>query len=575
MKKWQIIAKAFKHSYLANPGLFISGITFGIIHSLFYVLFTFSMQRFFDSLEGDSIQLQRCFLLFIGLGVVTLFREIFNGLHNYCGSAIRQYTTKYNHKLVLQAVQKYAPIDFEDIHKLDEINRACEGADHCYNFVDTFLDIIDFYLPYFIFLSLYLWNLLPQMVILVIVIFIPVFLNTIIKTRLFEQHENTAAVLRRRHEGFLSCFLNLNQFRESKGMGIFEFLNFKRKEALEHYQEEKMCVNIQNTKVEVSMQIITLLGYFGGILYLAHLLKTGQISVGCFAAIFASLEIFFDMMRLAVYINLGSAFQNLASVKNFILFVDEQKDAVTQKPMSIEEIELQSVDFSYVKEKKILQNINLKLRKNEILAVVGENGMGKSTLARILCGVYVPESGKILINGNSENAPEILRENATALFQDFQKYKMTLGENVSFSSEDQKSVLDALTKAGVPEEFMHLETLLGREFGGRDFSGGQWQRIALARCIYKNVDLIVLDEPTSAIDPLEETKLYHNFKEIMCGKIGVIITHRIGAARLADKIIVMKDGMIAEYGTHEELMQAGKIYYGMFCAQAQSFESKD
>ena len=441
--------------------------------------------------------------------------------------------------------------------------------------MDTFLDIIDFYLPYFIFLSLYLWNLLPQMVILVIVIFIPVFLNTIIKTRLFEQHENTAAVLRRRHEGFLSCFLNLNQFRESKGMGIFEFLNFKRKEALEHYQEEKMCVNIQNTKVEVSMQIITLLGYFGVILYLAHLLKTGQISVGCFAAIFASLEIFFDMMRLAVYINLGSAFQNLASVKNFILFVDEQKDAVTQKPMSIEEIELQSVDFSYVKEKKILQNINLKLRKNEILAVVGENGMGKSTLARILCGVYVPESGKILINGNSENAPEILRENATALFQDFQKYKMTLGENVSFSSEDQKSVLDALTKAGVPEEFMHLETLLGREFGGRDFSGGQWQRIALARCIYKNVDLIVLDEPTSAIDPLEETKLYHNFKEIMCGKIGVIITHRIGAARLADKIIVMKDGMIAEYGTHEELMQAGKIYYGMFCAQAQSFESKD
>ena len=164
----------------------------------------------------------------------------------------------------------------------------------------------------------------------------------------------------------------------------------------------------------------------------------------------------------------------------------------------------------------------------------------------------------------------------SAVFQNYQKYKMTLAENVLMSDSghpiDENRVLQALHKAGLEESGGEFEqgfnTMLSREFGGTDLSGGQWQRLAIARGLYRQHHLIVLDEPTAAIDPLKETEIYQKFAESAKNKTAVIITHRLGSARIADRIVVLQKGRIAEMGTHEELMNRQGIYSEMYYEQA-------
>jgi ATP-binding cassette subfamily B protein len=171
----------------------------------------------------------------------------------------------------------------------------------------------------------------------------------------------------------------------------------------------------------------------------------------------------------------------------------------------------------------------------------------------------------------------------SGVFQKFQKYQMTLRENVMISNLDTEredgTLLETLKKADVDMESQSypdgLETMLSREFDGVDLSGGQWQRVSIARGINRDSKVIVLDEPTAAIDPIEETKIYKKFKEISDERTTVLVTHRLGSARIADRIVVMENGRVAEIGTHDELMNKQGTYYVLFMSQAQWYENQN
>lgn len=171
----------------------------------------------------------------------------------------------------------------------------------------------------------------------------------------------------------------------------------------------------------------------------------------------------------------------------------------------------------------------------------------------------------------------------SGVFQKFQKYQMTLRENVMISNLDTEredgTLLETLKKADVNIESQSypdgLETMLSREFDGVDLSGGQWQRVSIARGINRDSKVIVLDEPTAAIDPIEETKIYKKFKEISDERTTVLVTHRLGSARIADRIVVMENGRVAEIGTHDELMNKQGTYYVLFMSQAQWYENQN
>ena len=246
----------------------------------------------------------------------------------------------------------------------------------------------------------------------------------------------------------------------------------------------------------------------------------------------------------------------------------------------IESVKIRNLSFKYPNsERYAVKDVDLDLEKDKLIAVVGENGSGKSTLLKLVLGLFDTSEGEVKYfdekGGEIENPN--LREKTSAIFQDFYRYKMQLDENIEISDLNKNDDFGlALEKAGLNSNLPIFpnggNTVLSREFNGTDLSGGQWQRVAIARGVYRDRDIIAFDEPTAAIDPLEESALYNKLREISAGKISLLITHRIGSARIADEIVVMNNGKVSERGTHEELMRLKGEYYGMVEEQSKWYK---
>ena len=236
-------------------------------------------------------------------------------------------------------------------------------------------------------------------------------------------------------------------------------------------------------------------------------------------------------------------------------------------------IHLQGVTYRYPgSHTDALHKINLHIRPGEILGVVGSNGSGKTTLAHILGGLRPPTAGEVLIDGVNADAINVndIRNACTFVFQHPLKYPTTLRDNVAFRMDNAQDseVQDALERVGLSAEQHPLETLLGPEFGGLDLSGGEWQRVALARSLLKkSSSLVIFDEPTASLDPLAELELFKSFVELVKGKTTLLIAHRLGPTRLADRVAVLEDGFLEEIGTPAELQSKNGKYAEMFNAQ--------
>jgi len=233
------------------------------------------------------------------------------------------------------------------------------------------------------------------------------------------------------------------------------------------------------------------------------------------------------------------------------------------------------VVFTYPKtEAKILNGVSFEVKEGERVALVGENGAGKSTIIKLLCRLYKPDSGRILINGMDIQMVDAaaLRRVFSVVFQDFCKYTMTLRENIAFGDltklNDDNALHDAL-KMGLANGIAELDTPLGKlEEDGVDISGGQWQRIAVARACLPDSAFVILDEPTASLDPVAESNMYHSFAEVLKNRGCIMISHRLASARMADKIVVLSDGIVIETGGHEDLMSASGLYARMYESQS-------
>lgn len=243
-------------------------------------------------------------------------------------------------------------------------------------------------------------------------------------------------------------------------------------------------------------------------------------------------------------------------------------------------IELRNVSFAYLGDTRpVVQNVSLNIVPGESIAIVGENGAGKSTLVRLITGLYLPGDGAVMLDGvdtRDEDAPKRLRR-IGAVFQDYVAFQLTLRDNIRFGDverEPDDGALDrAVHQAGLDDLLASLhaghDTWLGRQFGNRDLSGGQWQRVALARAFYRDADLLILDEPTAALDPKAEQALFERFAALVKDRTAIMISHRLASARFADRIIVLEAGRVIEQGTHEVLMRRGGMYARMFAGQAE------
>lgn len=231
-------------------------------------------------------------------------------------------------------------------------------------------------------------------------------------------------------------------------------------------------------------------------------------------------------------------------------------------------ISFENVFFNYpTSEENILEDVCLKIPLNKVTAIVGENGSGKTTLIKLLCGIYRPTKGVVTIasdNAYSKFNTYNIPTNISTVFQGFGKYYgLSLKDNIMLGNDSENSI-QIINKL----EFGDAEKMLGNDFDGSDFSGGQWQKIAIYRAIIQNNDIIIFDEPTAALDPITEKKIFEQLIELSIGKTLIIVTHRMGAAKKADNIVVLDNHGIVENGTHTELMEIKGKYYDMYESQS-------
>ena len=247
-------------------------------------------------------------------------------------------------------------------------------------------------------------------------------------------------------------------------------------------------------------------------------------------------------------------------------------------------IQFENVNFKYGDTtRQALKNINLTLNPGETIALVGENGSGKTTLIKLLCRLYDPISGSITIDGTDLRQFDLvnLRRQISVIFQDYVKYYFTARENIGLGNIDvtptTASIVSAAQRAGAHRVIKNLpqnyDTVLGKWFEqGEELSIGQWQKIALARSFLRDSQVIILDEPTSAIDPHTESEIFHRFRQLIADKAAILISHRLSTVRMADCIYVMHQGAIVESGTHDWLIKLNGLYAKMFKTQAQNYQ---
>ena len=567
-----------------SPVLFVVFIIVLFIHGTSRAALVPATQIFLERAADFTVQkvtLSDIIAGLILLGMAHVCRQLIHGVHHII---MMMYARKAEGVLSLEIHRKLSrisPIDFEDTQTLDDINKAIQGKDDAVFFTDSIVAMICFYIPYFTFMAVYLMNIKPILVILLVLVFAPTFLSHILRTKIFAKAEDKAAPIRREFDYYEQCLTGREYFKETRILGAFSYFKKLYTDSLSFLNKLIFRASTKASIVELCVKMLSLFGYISILFLLFDLLMKGEISVGAFAAIFTSLEMVFSLMRELVIDNLGQLAKNLNKVQNYLRFLQmpEREGVDTVIPADVD-IKLAGVSFSYPgAERKAVDDVTLILKNGETIAVVGENGSGKTTLVRLITGLFLPNEGDVLYGEANTKTMSTLSifKRISAVFQKYQRYQMNLRENIGISDINEsknEAELDKLcSQAGIDKADSSFndgyETMLSREFDGIDLSGGQWQRVAIARSFYRNHQFIVLDEPTAAIDPIEESKIYNRFAEISKDKTAIIVTHRLGSVKLANRILVMKDGKLVEQGTHTDLIAENGEYARLYKSQEQ------
>ena len=341
---------------------------------------------------------------------------------------------------------------------------------------------------------------------------------------------------------------------------------------------------------DLARVLMVYLSNFAAYACVIYMVVNGDIGVGDFVLYFNSISDFSWAVREVF--DKASGFnwlsENISFSREYLDIVDKTNRGVGEKlPTGECEIEFKNVSYKYSSaEKPTINNISFKLNKGERLALVGLNGAGKTTLIKLMCGLYDPTEGEILLNGkpvNSYNRDEYFKIFST-VFQDICVLPVTIAENISCAETgryDLEKVYSCMKKAGIYEKVMNLpkkeNTKLVKSVfeNATELSGGETQKLALARALYKDAPILLLDEPTAALDPIAEQKMYLNYADFSRGKSSVFISHRLASTRFCDRIILIENGTIAECGSHSELMAQGGKYAEFFELQSSYYNDDE
>ncbi|MGB8064587.1 MAG: ABC transporter ATP-binding protein [Candidatus Sulfotelmatobacter sp.] len=376
--------------------------------------------------------------------------------------------------------------------------------------------------------------------------------------------------------------------KELKLFGLRNFLSGRFKTLSTQVYEEDIALARKKVIAGSVLSAIGTAGYYTAYVYAVWRTVTGVFSFG-------TLTLLANAIREASS-NLQQTFSTLSTIADQALFLTdliaffEMRPTIRSKPNALPAprpilrgFEFQNVSFRYPGASRLVLNkLNFQLRPGERVALIGENGEGKTTIVKLLCRLYDPVDGRILLDGVDlrEYDLEDLYREIGVIFQDYMRYEMTARENIAVGRieqlENMELVRESARKSMAEDVVAKLaagyDQMLGRRFdGGVDLSGGEWQKVALARAYLRDAQVLILDEPTSALDARSEYEVFQRFAELTSGKMAIFISHRFSTVRMADRIVVLENGRIAEEGDHEALTHLGGRYAEMFELQAASY----
>ena len=377
--------------------------------------------------------------------------------------------------------------------------------------------------------------------------------------------------------------------KELKLFNLSGYLTDRFKSLSRKIYDEDVAFNRRKLVWGGLLSLISTCGYYGAYVFAIYEAATGHYpSVGAFTLVTLAIQQSSSNFQQAFSTASGIADQALF-LTDLIAFFD-MKPTVQSKPDAlpaprpiVKGFEFRDVSFAYPgTTRRVLKNFNFTLRPGERIALIGENGQGKTTVVKLITRLYDPTEGQILLDGVDlrEYNLEDLHQEIGVIFQDFMRYEMTARENIAIGRVELPHTEQEIERAaekslalGVIEKMANrYDQMLGRRFeGGVDLSGGEWQKIALARAYLRDAQLLILDEPTAALDARSELEVFERFAELTEGKMALLISHRFSTVRMADRIVVLEGGRLVEEGTHQQLMALGGRYAEMFEMQAASY----
>ncbi|MCL2576149.1 MAG: ABC transporter ATP-binding protein/permease [Defluviitaleaceae bacterium] len=587
-KRYNILRLAGRSAWLYIKTSKWSGVleqTLAAMHSFSWAAAIMATQVLFDAVTAASVGEIEFWAVVSPLALlagIIFVQQILNGAENFVSDAVEQ-KNKGRYMAALQRkMQRISAKNFEDTNFLDDVNKAREGANSVGYFAFVCLQMFTFYVVFFVSVGWYLFSLSPILPLTILIAFVPAILGQIAHIKVFSKLEEQNAPLRRKYEYYQKAIVDREFYKETRILGGFRFFHRLFTETLTIVTKKTWQTEHKAAIMRILLNFASFVGLGVSIFMLFNATMSGDISVGAFAAVLAGLSTIFDIMEEAVTYHLSHAAESIGKVTNYFKMLDaEEANGEIITPDFTKGIIAENIRFTYQgREEAAIDGVSLSISNGETLAIVGENGAGKSTLVRLLIGLYTPDEGSVKIGGMDSKKihPSAIYGTISGVFQRYQRYKMTLEDNVAISntkaSANIAQIQAALDEAEFNEEGAELGTMLSPEFDGIDLSGGQWQRLAIARGLYRKHDFIILDEPTAAIDPIEEERIYNQFKQLAKDKCAIVVTHRLGSAKLADRIAVMDNGKIDDIGTHDELIIRGGKYAEMWQSQAEWYENR-
>lgn len=411
----------------------------------------------------------------------------------------------------------------------------------------------------------------------------------IAKTKKYKTNKKTSPT--ERELGFTeSLFLNKNSIKEIKIFNLGNYLIEKWSKLFKQVQKYNLDLALWESKTESIAVLILNISSFGVSLLLINQIQNNNLSIGSYVALLGAVTAVQGIFA-SIGGNLGSIFETAIYNSALMKILNYEEKGISIKEsveiQQIDSISIENVSFYYPKSNyKVLDNVTLKINRGEKISILGYNGSGKTTLANCILGLYDVSEGLVNVNGINLTRIEKTKyfEKISAIFQDFYRYKYSVRENIGFGDlkklDDDQELYKLLQKVELYEKVKNyqynLDTYLTKELSeGSELSGGEWQRIAIARGFLKDSDLIILDEPTASLDPITEMKIFEIFNNLSETKTTITISHRIGPTKLSDRIIVMNKGKIVEEGTFNELMNKRGLYYEMYISQSKWYENED